>query len=67
MAKKKPCANSKKCCKKTCTKKNCETKSQAQKKCGGALPELKSEVVEIKPQSKANYFLGLIKKAFGYE
>ena len=65
MAKKKSVP--KKSCKKSCSKKSCESKSQAQKRCGGNLPELKSEVVEIKSQTKANYFLGLIKKTFGYE
>jgi hypothetical protein len=69
MAKKKSVP--KKSCKKSCSKKSCETKKQAQKKCGGTSPELQSEVIETKPQTKpqtkANYFLGLMKKAFGYE
>lgn len=60
MAKKKACSKSD--CKKSCSKKSCGTKKQAQKKCGETLPETQN-----KPQSKADYFLGLIKKAFGYE
>lgn len=64
MAKKK--ATPKKCSGK-CSKKNCETKSDAQKRCNNQLPEFSSEEVVLRPKSKTAYFLGLIKKTFGYD
>ena len=66
MAKKKPTQN-KKCCKKTCAKKSCESKNEAQKRCSGTLPELKSEIVEIQPNTKSNYLLSLIRRTLGYD
>lgn len=43
------------------------TKKDAQKKCNNKLPTLDSQEIVLQPKSKANYFLGLIKKTFGYE
>lgn len=55
MAKKKISAK-----KKTCPKKTCSNKCASQSKTEGiSLPE--------KPQTKSNFFFGLIKKVFGYE
>lgn len=51
--KKKSC--SKKVCKKQCTAKSCDKIEQEAPK------------IETKSQTKTEYFLGLIKKAFGYE
>jgi hypothetical protein len=65
MSKKKQCA--KKSCKKSCSKKSCGSKSQAQKKCGGTLPETKETIIEVKKGTKAGDFLRMIKKALGYE
>jgi hypothetical protein len=55
MAKKKSSPKKKACSKKVC-KKNCDPKS-----CD------KIEQVEPKTETKSEYFLGLIKKVFGYE
>ena len=66
MAKKKSTPKSKSCGKK-CGKNNCKIKKDCQKKCNNQLPELKSYEIEISPQSKAGYVLGLIRKIFGYE
>jgi hypothetical protein len=63
---KKSTPKTKNCTKKSCTK-NCELKTDAQKKCGGTLPEMTSKEIELKPQSKSDYFFGLLKKVFGYE
>ncbi len=52
MAKKKSSSKSKSCNKK-CGKKSCERSLQ--------------EIKDNQPQSKQDYFFGLIKKAFGYE
>ena len=75
MSKKKPKSDSskpkkkttpKKSCGKKCGKNNCLSKDEAQKICNSKLPTLKSEEIILQPESKANYLLGLIKKAFGY-
>lgn len=57
----------KKKCSGKCSKKNCMTKKDAQKKCNNRLPTLDSQEIVLQPKSRANYFYGLIKKAFGYE
>jgi hypothetical protein len=57
--KKKP--TTKKTCDKKCSKKNCDIK----KVCGENLST--DSGFEIKPLTKADYFFGMIKKAFGYE
>lgn len=65
MAKKKSSPKKKPAPKKTpekkCGKKNCETKTDSVEN----LPP-RTEF-EIKPLTKADYFFGLIKQAFGYE
>jgi len=65
MAKKK--ATPKKKCDGKCSKKNCMSKKDAQKKCNNELPQLSSEEIVLKPQSKCAQFFNLMKKTFGYE
>ena len=43
---------------KKCSRKNCEDNKPA---------ETKSPEFELKPLTKADYFFGMIKRAFGYE
>jgi hypothetical protein len=58
MAKKKSSPKKKPAPKKSCGKKNCEVKKPEQV-IGGEF--------KVKPLTKADYFFGMIKKAFGYE
>ena len=48
--------------KKSCGKKNCEVKKPDE-----VVKEVKAPEFELKPLTKADYFFGMIKKAFGYE
>ncbi|NDB59016.1 hypothetical protein EB001_11245 [bacterium] len=64
MNKKKPKSDSSKPKKKTTPKKSCGEKCK--RNCNNESPTLKSTEDIIKPESKTNYFFGLIKKAFGY-
>lgn len=66
MSKKKSKPNSSTPKKKSPIKKNCNKKC-SKKKCTDPSPTLKNEEVIIKPKSKMNYLLGLIKKTFGYD
>lgn len=57
----------KKKCSGKCSKKSCGSKNTT-KKCNNKSPEtLESKDIVLQPKSKANYFYGLIKKAFGYD
>jgi hypothetical protein len=62
MAKKKSSPKKKPATKKSCSKKNCEVKKPDE-----VTQPIKSNEFEIKPLTKADYFFGMIKKAFGYE
>lgn len=57
----------KNCSKNNCSKNNCMSKEEPEKKCGHQSPTTKSEEVIVKPKSRTNYLLGLIKRAFGYD
>ena len=52
----------KKACKKACKKEVCEVKKPDEVVQEKKLPEF-----EIKPLTKADYFFGMFKRAFGYE
>jgi hypothetical protein len=62
MAKKKSSPKKKSVPKKACKKKVCEVKKPDEVVQEKKLPEF-----EIKPLTKADYFFGMFKRAFGYE
>lgn len=62
MAKKKSSPKKKPTSKKSCSKKDCEVKKPDE-----VVREVTTPEFEIKPLTKADYFFGLIKQAFGYE
>lgn len=62
MAKKKSSPKKTPAPKKVRSKKDCEVKKSDE-----VVQEVKAPEFELKPLTKADYFFGMIKKAFGYE